>query len=396
MMELLSDDVRRDPYPLYQSVRRASPVLRDPLTGLWMLFDFDSVKRALHDTAAFSSAASPGGPTARWLIFSDPPRHTQLRALVTRAFTPRAVAALEPRIRDIADELLRPAREAGEMDLVAGFSAPLPLRVIAEMLGADPADWALYRRWSDGILTLILTLSGGPQADAAVERFRAVHAEMAGYVARLIDERRTAPRDDLLTRMVQAEVEGERMQDDDVLGFFQLLLLAGHETTTNLISNAVLCFADHPDQLARVRAAPELLPAAIEEVLRYRSPVQAAFRVTKEEVVMHGQRIAPGQRVVAWIGSANRDPAHVPDPDGFDVTRDPNPHLAFGHGIHFCVGAPLARLEARVALSALLDPSLGVELASDAPWEPRAAFHVHGPSRLPVRFVPAGRAMAGR
>jgi cytochrome P450 len=187
---------------------------------------------------------------------------------------------------------------------------------------------------------------------------------------------------------VEAEVDREHLTDDHILGFFQLLLLAGSETTTNLINNAILCFVEHPDQCELVRTTPELIPSVIEEVLRYRSPLQAVFRKTSCNVTLHGQTIPQGSLVLPMIGSANRDPRQFADADHFDVTRDPNPHIAFGHGPHFCLSAPLARLEAKIALEHL--PSLmdDLRLASDEPWEPREALHVHGPTRLPIRFQP--------
>jgi cytochrome P450 len=196
-----------------------------------------------------------------------------------------------------------------------------------------------------------------------------------------------------LTRLVEAEVDGERLTQQDILGFFQLLLLAGSETTTNLINNALLCLVENPEQLARLRAEPELLPTAIEEVLRYRSPLQWMFRQTRRDIEMHGQTIPAGKLVLAMIGSANHDPQQFRESSRFDITRDPNPHIAFGHGIHFCLGAALARLESRIALSDLLKRVKGFELASDEPWEPRKGLHVHGPTRLPIRFEP-GRAVA--
>jgi cytochrome P450 len=217
---------------------------------------------------------------------------------------------------------------------------------------------------------------------------------MRAYLRDLLAERRKAPKDDLLTRLAEAEVDGERLTEDDILGFFQFLLAAGTETTTNLISNAILCLAENPGELARLRAAPERLPSAIEEVLRYRSPIQAVFRETRRDVEVHGQVIPAGKIVLTMIGSANRDPKHFNDPDRFDITRDPNPHIAFGQGIHFCLGAALSRLEARIGLSDLLERAKGFELVSDAPWEPRRALIVHGPSRLPIRFEPERRAAA--
>lgn len=392
MQEFLSDALRRDPFPAYDRLRASTPVLHDPRSGAWMLFAYDDVKRALNDHDAFSSSgAHAGQPHPDWFIFDDPPRHTRMRALVSRAFTPRTVAGMEPRIRWLSRALLDRSIERGEMDLAVDFSIPLPMLVIAEMLGIPVQDRATFRRWSDAILGLSHALPGSDETERATRDYRAAHAEMRDYVARLTDDRRAVPADDLLTRLVQAEVEGERLTEDEILGFVQLLLVAGHETATNLLNNAILCFAEHPDQLARVRAVPDLLPSAIEEVLRYRSPVQWMFRFTRRDVEVRGQTIPAGRMVLPVIGSANRDPAHFDDPHRFDAARDPNPHVAFGHGIHFCIGAPLARLEARIALADLVERLQGLELASPEPWEPRSALHVHGPSRLPIRFAPGER-----
>jgi cytochrome P450 len=394
MLNLFSDETRRNPYPAYAQLRGQAPLLHEPRSDLWLVFDYEGVKRVLTDHEAFSSlVAPPSSQTAQWLIFSDPPRHTKLRALLLRAFTPRAVAGLEPLIRTLSHELLEPALARGELDLVADFALPLPLMVIAGMFGAPVTDLPRFRHWSDVILTLGLSALGGEEAERAQREFRAVTAEMNTYLQALSEQRRRVPREDLLTRLVEAEVDGERLTDEELLGFFQLLLVAGHETTTNLLSNAVLCFLEHPEQLARLRAAPELLPSAIEEVLRYRSPVQAMWRVTRREVALHGQVIPPGRLVMPMIGSANRDPGVFPAADRFDITRAPNPHLAFGHGLHFCIGAPLARLEARVALPLFLERVKDFALASDAPWEPRQAIHVLGPARLPLRVEPVSRAV---
>jgi cytochrome P450 len=213
---------------------------------------------------------------------------------------------------------------------------------------------------------------------------------MQDYLERLTAQRRAAPRDDLLTRLVEAEVDGERLSPSDILGFFQLLLAAGTETTTNLIDNTVLCLCEHPDLRARLERAPELRPGAIEEVLRYRTPAQTVVRQTLREVEMHGQRIPAGQLVIVVTGAANRDPRVFTDPDKFDIARDPNPHVAFGQGIHFCIGAALSRLEGRVAVGELLRaPDL--QLASHAPWQPRRALIAHGPVHLPIRFTPGPR-----
>jgi cytochrome P450 len=399
-MNLFSDEMRRNPYPVYDQLRSGSPVFHAPQSDLWMIFDYEGVKRALNDHDAFSSdlANTAGHPTPEWFIFLDPPRHTKLRGLITRAFTPRTVSNLEPRIRELSRELLDQKIERGEMDLATDFSVPLPMKVIAEMIGIPSADWPRFRRWSDGILKLSYTVRGiesdGAEAARASSEFFAVAAEIKAYLPELIEQRRARPKDDLLTRLVEAEVEGERLTQQEILGFFQLLLVGGQETSANLINNAFLCFVENPDQLARLRSAPDLLPSAIEEVLRYRAPLQFVFRATRCDVLMHGQVIPAGKLVLAVIGSANRDPRQFRDAGRFDITRDPNPHIAFGHGLHSCLGAPLARLEARIALADLLERVKGFELASAEPWEPRKALHVHGPARLPIRFEPCPRATA--
>jgi cytochrome P450 len=395
-MDFFSEAMRRDPYPVYEQMRNSSPVLHDPRSDLWMIFDYEGVKRALNDHDAFSSRAMPPGSTKplEWLVFFDPPRHTKLRAIIMQAFTPRVVASLEPRIRELSRELLDQSIERGEMDLAADYAVPLPLMVIAEMIGIPLEDRLLFKRWSDAILNLSDSVSGGEEASRVGTEFRPVKAEMNVYLTGLLAERRAAPKDDLLTRLAEAEVDGERLTQEEILGFFQLLLVAGNETTTNLIDNAILCFIENPDQLARLRAAPERLPSAIEEVLRYRSPLQVVFRATRRDVEAHGQVIPAGKLVLTMIGSANRDPKQFDDAGGFNIMREPNPHVAFGHGIHFCLGAPLSRLESRIALSDLLERMKGFELASDQPWEPRKAFHVHGPTRLPIRFEPGRRAAA--
>jgi cytochrome P450 len=392
VLNFISDDMRRNPYPLYAQMRSVSPVLAVPGGEIWLILDYEGVKRALHDHDTFSSrAAPPGGAPLDWMIFSDPPRHTKLRSIVVKAFTPRSIAGLEPRIRELSRELVDRVLERGEMDLCADYAVQLPLMVIAEMLGIPIADRERFKRWSDAILNLSQTIGGGEAGARAAREFGEAREEIRAYLAELLPERRRTPKDDLLTRLVEAEVDGQRLSEDEILDFFLLLLLAGSETTTNLITNAILCFLDHPSELARVGAAPDLWPSAIEEVLRHRSPLQAVFRTPRRDVEMGGQVIPAGKLVLAMVGSANRDPEVFEAPERFDVGRDPNPHVAFGHGIHFCIGASLARLEAKVALPDLVSRLRGLRLASDTPWEPRTTLHVHGPTRLPVQFEPGSR-----
>jgi cytochrome P450 len=388
-MTLFDEAIRRNPYPMYAELRRGGAgVVHVDHLGLSMILDHDGARRALHDTDAFSSShAASHGPSFEWLLFLDPPRHTQLRAIVSRAFTPRSIAALEGRIRALsgalADRLL--AAGSGEVDLVAGFAQPLPMLVIADMLGLPHEDAPRLAGWSDAILGLANTITkdGAAGAEAA---FAAAQRELTAYLDEQLEERRRDPTDDLLTRLVQAEVDGQALTARELLHFFELLLVAGTETTTNLISNAIICLAEHPAALARLRADPALVPSAIEEVLRYRTPVQAMFRSTRRIVEMGGREIPAHRLVLVMLGAANRDGDHFADPDRFDVGRAPNPHLAFGHGIHFCLGAPLSRLEGRIALADLLARMATFELVSPT-WPPRGAFHVHGPSSLPIRFT---------
>jgi cytochrome P450 len=388
-MNLFSDEMRRNPYPLYEQFRAGSGLLRvPPPFNAWMIFDYESVKWALSNHEIFSSRI----PAPRWFIFFDPPAHTKLRALISQAFTPRMIAKLDPRVRELSRQLLDRNIERGEMDLAADYSVPLAMQVIAEIIGVPLADWAQYKRWSDALLRISYARSGGQEAERALGDFTAATLEMDAYLTDMILQRRSAPRDDLLTRLIEAEVDGERLSQEEILGFFQLLVVAGQETTANLIDNAMLCLLEHPGQLDRLRAAPELLPGAIEEVLRYRSPVQWAVRMPRRDVEMHGQVVPAGEHVLAMIGSANRDPRQFPEANRFDIGRDPNPHLAFSHGIHFCLGAALSRLESRIALADLLERFQSFELATDQPWQPREALNVHGPSHLPIRFQATPRA----
>src|SRR5579884_3883025 len=317
---------RRDPYSWYAAMRRTSPVFYDPNDGCWHVFRYDDVQRVLQEYATFSSDLSGQLPIEQRdaiqasIIAMDPPRHHRLRALVSKAFTPKAVAGLAPRIAAITNELLDRVGEAGQMDVIADLAYPLPVTVIAEMLGVPVEDRAQFKEWSDAIVGETGGLGGGER-------------ELAEYFFHAIEQRRRDPRNDLITALLRAEVDDQRLSIAELLGFCVLLLVAGNETTTNLIGNAVLCFAENPDALRRIRANPLLLPSAIEEVLRYRSPVQALpNRITTRDTDLGGQQIKRGQHVVFWIGSANRDEEKFPDADSFLIDRTANQHLAFGAG----------------------------------------------------------------
>jgi cytochrome P450 len=372
-MALFSDEVRRDPYPVYEKLRAMAPVM--PFGTAWVLLDHASVSRALREPEVFGSEViPPTGKAPDWLIFTDPPRHGRQRALIAKAFTPKSVAQLEPQIRALARELI-----AGrtELELVGDLATPLPMLVIAAMLGIPAADRDRFVRWADGINGLSYSAVGGPLAQQMIAAYQRVRDDAEPYVAALVEERRRDPRDDLMTRLALAEIDGERLTGAELFGFFQLLLAAGTETTTNLIANAILCAAEH--------GVPRDLAPFIEEVVRYRTPAQVMFRQTKQAVELHSVTIPRDAFLLVAVGAANRDPAAFREPNRFDPTRDPNPHVGFGHGIHYCIGAALARLEARVVLEELF--ALGVPaLASREPWTPRRALHVLGPTALPVVF----------
>ena len=349
----LLPEVRENPYPYYAELRRNHPVYPIGEQGAVAVSRYEDVAFVLRNHEHFSSAAMGSlAGSGEMLIGSDPPGHTRLRSLVNRAFTPAMVAALELRIREVAAELLDRAGSPGEIELVSELANPLPVTIIAEILGVDPALRDDFKRWSHS------TVSGSPGSRTASDEERSRvskdRQEFSDYFRRAIEERRREPREDLISALVRAEDEEHALTADEVLAFTQLLLIAGNETTTNLIGNMVLALLEHPEQLQRVMDDRSLIPNTVEEALRYDSPVQFLFRVAAHDVELAGTTIKQGTAVLPLYASANRDERKFPDPDRFDVTRNTQGHLAFGYGIHFCLGAPLARLEAKVALEELL------------------------------------------
>jgi cytochrome P450 len=383
-----------DPFPHYEAMRRGQPVFYDQESGVWHVYLYDDVQRVLSEHSTFSSRMAGDNPSetgqlfAASLINTDPPRHRQLRSLVTQAFTPRSVEALAPRISEITDALLDPAVPLGTMDLIEELAYPLPVIVIAELMGIPAADRDRFKQWSDTIVSQTRPASGEP-GDTADHDQGTAHLEMADYFMGMIEERRRRPGNDLISKLLAAQIDGQHLDAVELLGFCALLLVAGNETTTNLIGNAVLSFAEHPGTIERLSAGPALLSSAIEEVLRYRSPVQSMYRVAAAGTVLGDRNIPAGSPLVAWIGSANRDPAHFPGPDAFDIERSPNHHLAFGQGIHFCLGAPLARLEARIALQAVISRLPGLALAPGTLLERMDSTIIYGLKQLPVTWQPA-------
>jgi cytochrome P450 len=304
---------------------------------------------------------------------------------VNKAFTPRIVRQLEPRMRDIARELVAAARaQEGEVDLVQALTYPLPVTVIAEMIGVPPEDRARFKAWSDeAVASLGLVFVGGLDP-ARMERQRQIFDEMRDYLVPLAEERKRSPREDLLTGLVQAEHEGSHLSHDEMIQMVVLLLVAGNETTTTLIGNAVLELAARPAVAEALRRDPAGLDDAIEEVLRWSSPVQFDPRRVTRTIELHGVKLEPDDYVLCWIGSANRDESAFERAGEFDAGRKKNPHLAFGFGAHYCLGANLARLEARVALEALLGATRAIELATDAPLPLHPSPVFRGVTRLPV------------
>lgn len=368
-----------DPYPTYRDLRSASPVYQDPSGRFWALTRFADVWGAVHDPGTFSSAGGmdigdrPGEfmPT---MITMDPPRHTALRAIVSRAFTPRRVESLRGRIEALCDELLADVGPGDDLDVVSTFSGPFPTVVIAELLGVPTSDLDRFKAWSDAVV------APGMHPEEA----RAAVGELHGYFAEILEARRQQPADDLITALLAADVDGERLSHEELLGFCFLLLVAGNETTTNLLSNAIVLLDRHPDQRRVLAGDPDAVPAAVEEILRYEPPVQGLARTLRREVAIEGNRLGEGEKVLLLYAAANRDPHEFPDPDRFDVARRPERHLAFGHGIHYCLGAPLARLEATIALRSLL-ARLGDYEVDAAGVERVHSWPMRGCVRLPVR-----------
>jgi cytochrome P450 len=373
----LDPTTRRDPYAIYQRGRREFPTFVHeglPLR-LVSLFRHEDCLEVLKDWPAFSNdfsssfeptpeIAALGTPPPASMISLDPPKHDRLRNLVNKAFTPRMVKQLEPRLRGIAAELVRDAVKQGEVDLVDALTYPLPVVAIAEMIGVPAKDREQFKAWSD---QLVSNLGAGFFAAPDIEEVRknfALRDDMDAYFVPLAEERKRSPQDDLLSGLVHAEHEGSQLDAAEMLQVVTLLLVAGNETTTTLIGNAAITLLEHPDQLARLRAEPELMPRAVDEALRFASPIQFDPRRSTADQEIHGVEVHENDLVLCWLGSANRDEALFEDPDVFDISREKNPHIAFGYGVHFCLGHNLARLEAAVALDALLQGTREFQLLS--------------------------------
>ncbi len=382
-----------DPYPTYRRLREEDPVHQSPL-GFWVLTRYEDVVSSLKDPrmvkepiAAFVAArfGLPAPPTGMGLsmLDRDPPDHTRLRGLVSKAFTPRVIEQLRPHIQGIVNRLLDKVEGEPGMDLIEQFAYPLPVIVICEMLGVPVADHERFKGWGLDIargLDAILLPTDSPVAE------RSMHARhaLAAYFRELIAERRAAPRDDMLSGLIAAEEAGDKLTEDELLATCILLLVAGHETTVNLIGNGTLALLRHPEQRKRLQEDPGLITTAVEELLRFDGPVQRTARIPSEDVTFGGKTIGKGEMVMPFIGAADRDPRQFPDPDRLDLGRTDNRHIAFGWGIHFCIGAPLARVEGQIAINTLLKRQPKLALAATP--QHRQSLTLRGLTTLPVAF----------
>ena len=379
---------RADPYPFLKRLREYDPVNETPI-GLFRLTRYDDVIRMLKevpsgvrmaDGSVFGAVPLSGGP-GQFILQQDPPDHTRLRQLMNQAFTPRAIERLRPRVRTLVDELLDRVAARGEMDVIADLALPVPSTLICELMGVPVTDRDKFTDWTAAATHLLAAAISPPDV---LERGITAVTALGDYFTALIAERRKSLTDDLLSGLIRAEEAGDRLSPTELISQSIGLLIAGFETTIGLIGNGVLALIRHPDQIEKLRANPDLIHSAVEECLRFDGPITLTIRVTREDT-RFGDKIIPRDRpVMCMLAGANHDPAHFPDPDRFDITRADNDHLAFGGGVHFCLGAHLARLEAQEAIGGLVRRFRGLELVSDELEWGRSLFHVLG--RLPVRF----------
>ena len=347
-------------YDAYRRLRDEHPVYHNEKRGAWVLSRYDDVRAAASDDETFSSEnTSIGTGLLPMLVYLDPPRHDQLRNLLAKAFTPRRVADLEPAVRRIASELVDDVVRAGEGDMLRGLASPLPSRVIGSLIGIPLERRETFVEWTEALV------SADPHKQNVGDVFPLIYGEFQ----KLLSERRAEPADDLMSALISAEIDGQGLSEEELLGFCALLVIAGNDTTTNLIANGIVLLARHPEQCRALAENPELLPGAIEEMLRFESPVQALPRIATRDVEMHGERIPAGEEVSLVWGAANRDERRFADADRFDIRREDNNHLALGHGRHFCMGGNLARLEARVTFEELLARMPEYELQAEPQWQ---------------------------
>jgi cytochrome P450 len=388
--DLLDPEVNHDPYPFLAPLREHDPVHYSEAHRSWLVTRYADVAAAFGDKRLSSDRVRPllhsmsderrasAGPVfeliADWMVVTDPPVHTRLRKLATKAFHPRKVVAMEGRIRELVDHYLDEFIARGEQDLVAGFAFPLPATVIAELIGAPIEDADRFKVWSNE-LALVAFGAGGESRGERHERATRGVESMFEYFGGLIEEKRTRPGDDMISSLIDGE-DGDALSEDELKGMCALMLFAGHETTTTTITSAVKVLLENPDQLALLRADPAMAGKAVEEILRVEGTIKVLHRWVLEDLELRGREISAGDRVLLVTAAANRDPEKFPDPDRVDITRSPNPHLAFGKGVHTCIGAMLARIEMRVAVARIVERLPGLRFADDPPvfeWTPSLA-----------------------
>jgi cytochrome P450 len=393
----LEPEILANPYPLYERLRREDPVHWDPFLHAWVVTRYADVVTVLHRFLAqrmptpeqFTELGlSELNPIAevivRQMIFMDAPSHTRLRTLCAAAFSPARVEKLKHHIQDITDQLLSPLLAQGRMDVIADFANLLPATVTAELMGVPLSDRDLLKQWSWDFSEILGNFQHNPGRTAVMLK---VVEEMTHYYRDQIREQRKHPRDGVLQALMSAEIDGDRLSEEEIIANSIITMTGGHETTTNLIGNGLLALLQHPDQMELLRSDPSLIPNAIEEMLRYESPIQHTGRLAPEDCDLGGTPIRRRQAVMAVIGAANHDPERFPDPDRFDVRRPDNRHLAFGWASHFCFGAPLARLEGHIAFSTILRRMRNLALDTDAlVWRGNLAFR--GLESLHVRYEP--------
>ena len=391
----LQQNFRQNPYPTYRRFREADPVHWSAVFGFWVCTRYDDIISILRHSKAsanprdweqfddYVEALGGTGPAydmqSRWMLLKNPPDHTRLRKLVTKAFTPRVVENMQVHIQDIVYDLLDAVHAKRRFDIIQDLAFPLPVIVIAELIGVPTQDREYFRDWTAALarsLDPIITPEITQAADKATE-------DLIAYFTALVAERRNSPQDDLLSGLIAAEEEGDKLDEDELLAMTILLFAAGHETTMNLIGNGMLALFRNPDQMAKLKADPSLIKTAVEEFLRYDGSVQITARVALEDIEVGGKTIRKNQQALLLLGAANRDPAHFSNPDRLDITRQENPHLTFGHGIHHCLGAPLARVEAQIAINSMLRRMPNIQLATDQ-LEWRDMLTLRGLKALPI------------
>jgi pimeloyl-[acyl-carrier protein] synthase len=386
-----------NPYPVFDRLRNDAPVWWSAKSKYWIVSRYAEARAILRDldyekgfhrfkqgpaiADLFPQVRAIKKAASSWMLQMDPPDHTRIRSLVNKAFTPKIVSEMHPDIESIANSLLDDVQKKGEMDVMQDFAFPLPVMVISDMLGVPRSDRDKFKHWSDGLVGAL-----NPRREfIKVTRAGSAVEELNQYLMPLVEERRKNPKNDLISLLVQAEEEGNKLTREEVLSNCILLLVAGHETTVNLIGNSVLSLLHHPEQLDLLMKQPELTESAVEEVLRFESPVQTVRRVAGDDLELAGNKLKKEDFIMIFLGSANRDPEQFENADKFDITRKENKHLAFSEGIHYCLGASLARTEGRVAIQQLFNRLPNLKLASDK-IEFKMPFALRGPRVLPVKW----------